>query len=89
MNQEVVIQLVRDTVMLVFVTALPLLGAALIMGLLISIFQVVTSIQDMTLTFIPKMVVICLVTLLLLPWMVERITSFTVTLLGQFAAYAH
>jgi flagellar biosynthetic protein FliQ len=88
MNQEVIIQLVRDTVMLVFITALPLLGAALVMGLAISIFQVVTSIQDMTLTFIPKMVVICLVTLMLLPWMVERITSFTIALLGQFATYA-
>jgi len=88
MNQEVVIQLVRDTVTLVFITALPLLGAALVMGLAISIFQVVTSIQDMTLTFIPKMVVICLVTLMLLPWMVERITSFTIALLGQFATYA-
>ncbi|MFZ0429270.1 MAG: flagellar biosynthetic protein FliQ [Acidobacteriota bacterium] len=88
MSQEVLIQLVRDTVMLVFLTAAPLLGAALVMGLLISIFQVVTSIQDMTLTFIPKMVVICLVTLLLLPWIVERIVTFTVSILGHFSAYA-
>lgn len=87
MSQEALIQLVRDTLMLVFLTAAPLLGAALIMGLLISIFQVVTSIQDMTLTFIPKMVVICLVTLVLLPWIVERIVTFTLHLLGQFAVY--
>ncbi len=88
MSQEMLIQLVRDTVMLVFLTAAPLLGAALVMGLAISIFQVVTSIQDMTLTFIPKMVVICLVTLLLLPWIVERIVTFTVNLLGHFSVYA-
>ena len=88
MSQEMLIQLVRETVMLVFLTAAPLLGAALIMGLAISIFQVVTSIQDMTLTFIPKMVVICLVTLLLLPWIVERIVSFTVKLLAHFSVYA-
>jgi flagellar biosynthetic protein FliQ len=52
-------------------------------------FQVVTSIQDMTLTFIPKMVVVCLVTLLLLPWIIQRIMSFTIALLGQFSTYAH
>lgn len=88
MSQEALIQLVHETIMLVFVTAAPLLGAALVMGLLISIFQVVTSIQDMTLTFIPKMVVICLVTLLLLPWIVERIVSFTVHLVGQVSTFA-
>ncbi len=88
MDQGVAIQLVRDMFMTVFITALPLLGAALAMGLLVSIFQVVTSIQDMTLTMIPKMVVICVATLLLLPWIVERLTGFTMALLGQFATYA-
>jgi flagellar biosynthesis protein FliQ len=88
MTEQALIQLVRDTVFLVFVTAAPLLGAALVIGLSISIFQVVTSIQDITLTFIPKMAGVCLLTLFLLPWIVDLVSNFTIRLLSQFAVYA-
>jgi len=87
MSEGMMIQLIRDTVLLVFITAAPLLAAAMVIGLAVSIFQVVTSIQDMTLTFIPKMVGVCLITLALLPWIIDRIVVFTVGLLGQFSNY--
>lgn len=88
MSEQTLIQMISDTVFLVFIVAAPLLGAALIIGLLVSIFQVVTSIQDMTLTFVPRMVGVCLLTLFLMPWIVDRISTFTVRLLTQFSTYA-
>lgn len=88
MTEQTLIDLISDTVYLVFITAAPLLAVALIIGLAISIFQVVTSIQDMTLTFVPRMIGVCLLTLILLPWMTDRITSFARELFTQFVLYA-
>ena len=56
----------------------PLLGSALVVGLLISIFQAVTQINELTLTFIPKMVVVIGVTFLLLPWFISVLATYTV-----------
>jgi len=88
MTEQALIDLIADTVFLVFITAAPLLGVALVIGLAISIFQVVTSIQDMTLTFVPRMIGVCLLTLILLPWITDRITSFAAELFSQFVLYA-
>jgi flagellar biosynthesis protein FliQ len=88
MNEQVLIDLIGDTIFLVFLIGAPLLGAALVIGLAVSVFQVVTSIQDMTLTFVPRMVGICLLTLVLMPWIISRIVSFTTELFGRFALYA-
>ncbi len=87
MTEQALIDLISETVYLVFITAAPLLACALVIGLSISIFQVVTSIQDMTLTFVPKMVGVCLLTLFLLPWVTERITAFARGLFSQFLPY--
>ena len=56
--------------------AAPLLGVALVVGLVVSIFQAVTSIQEMTLTFIPKVAAIALVLIFLAPWMIGMLTDF-------------
>jgi flagellar biosynthetic protein FliQ len=87
MSEQALIQMISETVFLVFLVAAPLLGAALVLGLAVSIFQVVTSIQDMTLTFVPRMVGICLLTLFLMPWIIDRISTFTIRLFSQFSAY--
>ena len=88
MSDATLIQVITDTITLVFFTAAPLLTAAMAIGISVSIFQVVTSIQDMTLTFVPKMIVVCLITLFLLPWIARMIVDFTRTLFGQFAMFA-
>jgi len=88
MSDQALIDLISDTVYLVFITAAPLLAVALVIGLAISIFQVVTSIQDMTLTFVPRMIGVCLMTLFLLPWITERITTFAAELFSQFVTFA-
>jgi flagellar biosynthetic protein FliQ len=55
----------------------PLLGAALLVGLFVSMFQAVTSMQEMTLSFIPKLLALGLALLLLAPWMLRILTDFT------------
>jgi flagellar biosynthetic protein FliQ len=56
---------------------LPLLGVALLVGLLISLLQAITSVQEMTLSYVPKMLIVGLVLLLLAPWMLNTLIDFT------------
>ena len=67
--------------------SLPLLGSTLIVGILISIFQAVTSIQEMTLTFIPKILVVAAILYFLGPWMGQILAIFSEELLGNLPAY--
>ncbi len=82
MNQDVVISLAMQAMSLALKVALPLLGAGLVVGLLVSIFQAITQIQEMTLAFIPKIVAIGLVLLIAGPWMLGQIVSYTEQLYG-------
>ncbi len=67
--------------------ALPLLGSTLLVGILISIFQAVTSIQEMTLTFIPKILVVASVLYFLGPWMGQILAAFSEQLFGNLPAF--
>ena len=62
---------------------LPILGSGLTVGLLVGIFQAVTQINEMTLTFIPKMAVVGLVILVLLPWFLDVLMTFTMEVYNQ------
>jgi flagellar biosynthetic protein FliQ len=73
---EATLQLVRDTLVLTLKVAAPILAAGVVVGLLVSIFQSVTSIQDQTITFVPKIVVMVVVAGLLLPWITARLIDF-------------
>lgn len=81
MYDESLIYMVRETLILTLKIILPILGAGVVVGLLISIFQSVTSIQDQTLTFVPKIVVMLAVVVFLTPWIVARLFDFTSDLL--------
>ncbi|HYE02594.1 MAG TPA: flagellar biosynthetic protein FliQ [Phycisphaerales bacterium] len=70
------VELVRTTLILTLKVAAPILGAGVVIGLVISILQSVTSIQDQTLTFVPKIVVMVLVAVLITPWVVGRLLEF-------------
>ena len=72
--------LIRDGVFLVLKLTAPILGSALIIGLIVAIFQAVTSIQEQTLTFVPKLFVILAVLLLLASWIFASLRSYTVSL---------
>ena len=69
------------------IVSLPLLGSTLIVGILISIFQAVTSIQEMTLTFIPKILVVAAILYFLGPWMGQILLTFSAELLGNLPAF--
>jgi flagellar biosynthetic protein FliQ len=78
MTQEFVIGIGREAMYTAFLLAAPPLIAALSVGLLISIFQAVTQIQEMTLAIIPKMVAVLVALIIAYPWLLEKLTSYTV-----------
>lgn len=77
MSDEFAIDLIRTTLLIVLTIAAPLLLAGMVIGLIISLFQSVTSIQDQTLTFVPKIIIIVIVAVVLTPWMIELLKTFT------------
>jgi flagellar biosynthetic protein FliQ len=85
---DLALSLARDSTLEILVLAGPILGAGLIVGLAVSVFQAVTQIQEMTLTFIPKLIAILAVLALLGHWMLHRLVGFTTTLLGSLDMYA-
>ncbi|TVQ61707.1 MAG: flagellar biosynthetic protein FliQ [Phycisphaerales bacterium] len=76
MYDESAVLLVRETLVLVLRISAPMLLAGMLIGLLISIFQAVTSIQDQTLTFVPKIAVMVLVAAILVPWIVGNLVAY-------------
>jgi flagellar biosynthesis protein FliQ len=80
MNTDVVISLATQAMNVAFKVAMPLLLAGLVVGLVVSVFQAVTQIQEQTLAFIPKIVAIAAVLVILGPWMLGQILSYTADL---------
>jgi flagellar biosynthetic protein FliQ len=82
-NGDVAIQLTTQAAVLGFKLALPFLAASLIVGLVISIVQAATQIQEMTLTFVPKIVITGIVMIVAGPWMLDQISAYTTELFLQ------
>ena len=82
MNEDTVIQLVVGAVELALKVGLPLLLIGLAVGLVISVFQAVTQIQEQTLTFIPKILATVAVLIIGGPWMLDQLLSYTADLWG-------
>lgn len=87
MTEDVVLSLGRDAIWTTVLLASPLLVSALIVGLVVSIVQAVTQINEATLTFIPKMLAIVIVMVILAPWMTQMITSYTTELFTSLPNY--
>ena len=77
MTPEFVISLGGEAIRLALLLALPLLGVGLLVGLCVAILQAATQIQEMTLTFVPKIIAVLLSLLAASPWMLEKLTHFT------------
>ncbi|MBN1301135.1 MAG: flagellar type III secretion system protein FliQ [Melioribacteraceae bacterium] len=77
MTEELVIELLTDVFFTVFQILLPILSVALVVGIFISVFQAATSIQEMTLTFVPKIIFTGIAVILLIPWIVEKMIGIT------------
>lgn len=89
MTQEFVISVAQTAVYTVLLVAAPVLGLALIVGLAIGIFQAVTSINEMTLTFIPKIVVVIVAVVVFAPWILRVMLTFTIELMNNIQLIAH
>ena len=87
MNQSMVLYMAKEAVGAVLLVGGPILGVSLLVGLLVSVFQAMTQIQEQTLTFIPKVVAVVAVLLVLGPWMLSVLTSYTSNLLKQLASF--
>ena len=77
MGQEAV-DIARTALLQALIIAVPILGAGLLVGLIVSLFQAVTQIQEQTLTFVPKIIVMILVAVVLLGWISTRMADFAV-----------
>lgn len=82
MTPEMVITIGRDAITTMLLVAAPMLLSGLVIGLTISLFQAITQIQEMTLTFIPKIVIVAVSLLVFLPWMINILLDFTRGLFG-------
>lgn len=88
MSQNDVLFLAKEALGTALLVGGPILGISLIVGLIVSIFQAMTQIQEQTLTFVPKIFAIAAVMLLLGPWMLSVLTSYTSNLFVDLANFA-
>ena len=89
MTTDFVIYICREALMTTLYILMPILGAGMAVGLMIGIFQATTQINEMTLTFVPKIILVFLVIFLLMPWFLDLIMSFTTEIFNQIAAMSH
>lgn len=84
MTEELIIEILKEVFFTTFLILLPILGVSLIVGVLVSIFQAATSIQEMTLTFVPKLVATVAVIIFLLPWIIDKLVTITIKMFTMF-----
>jgi flagellar biosynthetic protein FliQ len=87
MTQTFIVDFAMESMKTTLLLSAPMLGFGLITGLTVSIFQAVTSIQELTLTFIPKILAVFLAMILFFPWLLQTIISFTSNILINFPDY--
>ncbi len=87
MSAEQVIDIAREAIWTILICSAPMLGISLIVGLVISIFQTITSIQEQTLTFVPKFIAIMAVILIAGNWMLNTLSDYIMRLFNSFSTY--
>ncbi|MGJ5820741.1 flagellar biosynthetic protein FliQ [Paludibaculum fermentans] len=88
MNSQVVVDVIRQALMAAFWLSLPLLAIGFVAGIVISLLQIVTSVQDPAFGSVPRLVAFLAGIVLFLPWMLMRLCSYTVGLFSDFSRYA-
>lgn len=89
MTTDAVVEIASEALFLIIKVSLPVLLVSLIVGLLISIFQAVTSIQEQTLTFVPKIICVFLALIVFGQWMLTSMVEYTTELWLSFSNYVH
>ena len=87
MSSSDIITIARQTVWVIVKTSVPLLLVSMVVGLIISLFQTLTSIQEQTLTFVPKLIAILIGIMVMGTWILNEIVAFINTLWGSFIQY--
>ena len=85
MNSDIALGLVSELLKLALVLSFPLLAVILVVGLLISVLQVVTQVQDPSIAFVPKLLLFVVVLALLAPWMLDKLSGFGVAMFSRLA----
>jgi flagellar biosynthetic protein FliQ len=87
MSPDLVMDIAKGAIEITLYLSLPILGISLIVGLLVSLFQAVTQIQEATLTFVPKIVAMFISLLFLLPWMMNKMIHYTEQIIVSIPQY--
>lgn len=87
MGEETVLAIGTEAIKVMMLIGGPLLLAAMAIGIVVSVIQAVTQINESTLTFIPKMIAVILVLVALAPWMLETLQTYTIDILGNFGEW--
>jgi flagellar biosynthesis protein FliQ len=89
MSQQLAVEMVRHALITTLWISLPLLAVMFVVGILVSLIQILTSIQDPTFSAIPRLAAFFVTLLFVLPWILMRMVAYCGELLGNFAKYAH
>ena len=84
MDADFVINIARQAMLIAILVSAPMLGFGLLVGLIVSIFQAVTQINEMTMTFVPKIIAVAAAFAIFLPWILRLLVDFTVQLIQMF-----
>jgi len=87
LTPEFIVGFAKNAVEITLLLSLPMLGLGMIVGLLVSIFQAVTQIQEMTLTFVPKILAVLAGLLMFGPWMLNKLMAYTTDVFTSFPQY--
>ncbi len=88
MSSDTAVEILRHALLAAFWIAAPLMAVAFVAGIVISLAQIVTSIQDSGFSTIPRLIVFIVALLTLMPWMIQRMMTYTTALLGDLGRYA-
>lgn len=87
MNESDVLKIAQEAIRTILIVSAPMLGFSLIVGLVVSVFQAVTQIQEATLAFVPKIIAVLLSIIIFGPWILKVVTEFTTKLLTNVNLY--
>ena len=88
MTPETVTTMMAEAIKITLLVSAPMLIIGLLVGLAISVFSAVTQIQEMTLTFVPKIVAVFMALLITMPWLIEKLTTYTINLFNSIPMLA-
>jgi flagellar biosynthetic protein FliQ len=86
MSEGLILSILNQTMYEILLMSVPLLGAAMVVGLIISIFQATTSIQEQTLTFVPKIIIVIIILMVAGPFFLNNLIDFTKNMFNLIAA---